>query len=97
MFKELLLSLPANIFTKFNYLKQDYVGMNFNLNIFGNIFFGFGIAFGLILISYFLGKKISNLLFKKEKKLNINYLLYIALGYISFSTSIAILGFFSLF
>ena len=95
MLKDLFLSLPTNIFTNFNYLKQDYVGINFDLNIFTNLFFGFSIVLGLVLISYLLGKKISNLLFKKGNKLNINYLLHIALGYIAFSTGIAILGFFS--
>lgn len=95
MLKELLLSLPSNILIKINFLKQDYVGTNLDLSIFTNLFFGFGIAIGLILISYLLGKKIYNLIFKRREELKINYLLYIAFGYISISTGIALLGFFS--
>lgn len=95
MLKELLLSLPSNILIKINFLKQDYVGTNLDLSIFTNLFFGFGIAIGLILISYLLGKKIYNLIFKHQRELGINYLIYIALGYISISTGIALLGFFS--
>lgn len=95
MLKDLFLSLPTNIFIKLNFLKEDYIGTNLNFNIFYNFFLGFTIAIGLTIISYLLGKKIHNLLFKRVSTLNINYLLYIALGYITFSTGIALLGFFS--
>lgn len=95
MLKNLFLSLPTNIFIKLNFLREDYVGTNLNFDIFYNFFLGFTIAIGLTIISYLLGKKIYNLLFKRVNTLNINYLLYIALGYITFSTGIALLGFFS--
>lgn len=87
--------LPLNILNKFSLLKQDFIGFNFDFNVFINLVFGFIIAGGLILISILLGKKIRNLLFKKLN-FRFNYLIDIAVGYMLISTGVTVLGFFSL-
>jgi hypothetical protein len=89
-----IIKLPLNILAKLNYLKQDYIGLHFDINIILNLILGLAIAFGLIAMSSLLGKKIIDFIFKKSDLEN-NYLVNIAIGYITVATGITILGFFS--
>lgn len=90
-----LFKLHQNIFDKVIYLKQDYLGIHFDINALFNLFLGFTVAFGLIALSNLLGKKIVIFLFKKNDLEN-NYLINTALGYITIATGITILGIFSI-
>ncbi len=92
---DLFLSLPQHIFDKISYLKQDYIGLNFDFNILFNFILGLIFSFGLITVSYLLGKKILNALFKKNDSES-NYLVDIAIGYIAIAMGITLLGFFSI-
>ena len=95
MITDLFLSLPENIITKINYLKQDYVGLGLNLDVLVNLTLGLIIAISFLIISLLIGQKNRNLLFKDVPE-DINYLIDIGLGTISIGTGIALLGFFSL-
>ena len=95
MLKTLITSLPSNIFNNFNYLKQDYLGLNLNFDVLINFTFGFIISISFLIISLLVGQKIRSLFFKNTSE-DINYLIDTALGTIAIGTGIAFLGFFSL-
>jgi len=92
----LLFSLFENIFINLNLVRQDYIGLNINTDVFVNILINLMLSLTLIFISYLIGNKLRLLFFKKTNKYSFSYLISIALGYICISTGIAILGFFSL-
>jgi hypothetical protein len=58
MISTLLLSLISNILIKINYIKQDFIGINFDLNILFNLIFGFSFSLALLIISYLIGTRI---------------------------------------
>ena len=89
----LLFSLFHNIFKNLDSVKQDYIGFNINTNVFVNILINLTISLILVFISYLIGNKLRQLLFKETSKYSFNYLISIALGYIFVSTGIALLGF----
>jgi hypothetical protein len=91
----LIFGLPSNILTRIVLLKQDFIGGSPDLNIFNTIFIGIFLSIGLILISYLLGEKVRQKIFKTDFP-GFSYLIDIALGYIIFCTGIGLLGFFSL-
>lgn len=95
MLKDLFLSLPENIFTKINYLKQDYVGLSMNFDVLINFTLGFIISVSFLTISLLIGQKIRKFFFKKTPN-GIDYLTDIALGTILIGTGISLLGVFSL-
>lgn len=95
MLLRLFTTLPSNILSNLNYLKQDFIGFNLNLSFITNFILGFVISISFLLVSLLIGYKIRCLFFKKITK-DISYLVDIALGTILIGTGIAILGFFSL-
>lgn len=96
MFKDLLLSLPENIYSRVIFLKADFVGTNISVVPLVNLVLGFLISLFFIIVSYLVGAKLKNLFFKNYST-NFDYLVSIALGYIVVSSGIGLLGMFSLF
>lgn len=92
----LINSLFQNIFLNINYVKQDYIGLSINTDIFINVLINFSISLLLLFLSFLLGNKIRILFFRESNKYKFYYLISTALGYILISTGIAILGFFSI-
>lgn len=96
MLVDLFASLPRNIYNNFFYLRSDYIELSFDFVYFSEIIKSFFIAVFLILLSYLVGRKILFYFFKKIKNDSFHFLISIALGYITISTGIAIMGLFSL-
>lgn len=95
MINNLFFSLISNVIIKINFIKQDFVGLNFDINILYNLIFGFLFSIGLIIISLLIGNKIRKSILSANFS-HINFLIDIALGYLLIGTGIGILGFFSL-
>lgn len=94
--RNLLLSLPQNIFEKINYLKQDYIGLNLDYSPFINLFLGFLISLGIIIVSLLIGRKLRKAFLGNQKIINAEYLIDIGLGYALIATGTGLLGMFSL-
>lgn len=95
MINDFLLSLISNILVKVNYIKQDFIGLNFDINIILNFVFGFIFSIFLIILSYLIGTRIRRSIFKINI-IHFDKLIDIALGYLLIGTGVTFLGFFSL-
>lgn len=95
MINNLFFSLISNVIIKINFIKQDFVGLNFDINILYNLIFGFSFSIGLIIISLLIGNKIRKSILSVNFSY-INFLIDIALGYLLIGTGVGIIGFFSL-
>ncbi len=90
----LLQKLSENILTNLFYLKQDFIGINFNLPGIFFIFINFLFTIFLFSVFYLIGEKLQGFFLKRTEEKNI--FVSFALGYILFGSIIAILGLFSL-
>lgn len=88
-----LQKLPLNILSNLNHLKQDFIGINFNLP--GILLVIINIILALVLFTtfYLIGEKIQKHFLKKEEEESV--FVSFTLGYILFGSFIALLGFFS--
>ena len=59
-----------NTITNINYLKQDFVGFHFNINLFPNILINFVISSAFIVIFYLVGNKVRTRLLKGIKPIS---------------------------
>lgn len=84
-----------NVVNNYNFLRNDFIGISFNLIGIIHVLANFLVAICLILIFYFIGKKI-RLLFIKYDNGGLHHFVDIGLGYIAIGTGIAILGVLSL-
>lgn len=93
---DLINRLSANIFNNFGLLQKDFIGFKPDFNVVIVFLICLIISALMILTSFALGKKIVKHLIKKEEKKEYDYLIYTAVGFISISTFIGILGIFNL-
>lgn len=86
----------SNIVSNFVYVQNDFISLS--LNPFGIFGVMVNIIFATVLIStlYLLGIKIKNIFFKRDNE-GIEHFINIAIGYVVFTSGIAILGMASLF
>lgn len=91
----ILYSLPGNIQRKISYIQQDFIGLKIDINIFATFSVSLTFAIFITFLSYSIGKKILSI-FKDTTRTNHHYLVSIAIGYITISSGIAILGLFSI-
>src|SRR3989344_1498396 len=90
------MSLIQNLINNYNFLQQDYTGIQFNASIVLNLIINISISLGLIIVFYLLGNKIKNIFLNKNNLQEQEIFIKIALGYIFIGTGLAVLGFFSL-
>src|SRR3989344_182064 len=90
------MNLFQNLINNYNFLQQDYIGIQFNISIVSNLIINITISSGLIIVFYLLGSKIKKCFLNKTNFQEQEIFIKIALGYILIGSGLAILGFFSL-
>lgn len=86
-----LTSLIGNISNNFNFLKQDYIGINISLPILFNFLVSILMSILVVIVFYLIGLKIKQLFFKEDNKI-INFFIGIAFGFILSASGILVLG-----
>ena len=89
------MNLIQNLINNYNFLQQDYIGIQFNISIISNLIINITISSGLIIVFYLLGNKIKNIFLNKADFQKQEIFVKIAFGYIFIGSGLAIIGFFS--
>ncbi len=92
----LLNSLSNNIIQNFNYVKNDFTGLNLDISFIFIFILNLIVTLIIFNFTYLFGKKIFSLFNKNIEYKPYSYLISIGLGYIFSSLGIALLGFFHL-
>jgi len=86
-----------NILKNFYFLKSDFIGIRFDINIFTGFIVNIFISALFVLVYCQIGKIIRLMFFKGNNYKNFNFFLNITLGYIAVNSGLGILGSLSLF